>query len=667
MIRRLEKEQTMRLIACINAAGPHPRGRGVSSARKRAGLAPPEQGADPSFGALLALALLLPATALAQPESRGDVEAFFDGVIAAHMRSYPIASATVSLVKEGDLFFEKGYGYADRESRRPVDPEKTLFRPGSISKLFTWTAVMQLVERGQIDLDADVNTYLNDLRIPDTWPEPITMRHLMTHTPGFEDGALGYLLIKDESQLVPLSESLRAHVPWRVRPPGTYSSYSNYGTALAGLIVANVSGMPFEEYVERNIFEPLGMANSTFREPLPARLAGDMATAYQRRNGAFERGHFELISNFGPAGALSSTAADMAKFMIAHLRFGRYGENRILTEETARRMQERIYFLDERLPGMLHGFYEDRVRGQRIIGHGGDTQFFHSTLALFPEHDLGFFVSLVGENGLSLLELTDAFVARYFPEAERLNPAPTPEAAARAARFAGSYRFTRQNWSTIEKLLALFQSLSVAATEKGELVVQGFLPDPMRFVEVEPLLFRQVDGTHEIAFREDGSGAVTHMFFDFLPFMPTYRVAWFETQGFTLTVVAAALLLSLTAISGGIRHRWQNWNEGPSGLWTARVAALMGLLTLAFLGSAFAIVASTGEELFYGIPGSLTAALFLPHLTAVLLLVLAALLWIVFRRRVFPWRRRIHYALFFAASLALHWIYWHWNVLGFRY
>jgi len=616
---------------------------------------------------VLALVVLVSKSVFSQPRSPEDLEAFFDGAIAAQMRSHSIASATISVVKDGELYFAKGYGYADRETRRPVDPERTLFRPGSISKLFTWTAVMQLVEQGKIDLDADVNRYLADFQIPETFPEPITMKHLMTHTPGFEDGALGFLLIKDESQLVSLSASLAAHVPRRVRPPGTYSSYSNYGTALAGLIVANVSGIQFEEYVEKNIFEPLGMTHSTFREPLPAALAADMATSYRRENGAFEPGHFELISNFGPAGALSSTATDMARFMIAHLQLGRFGESRILAEETARRMHQRIYFLDERLPGMAHGFYQEDVRGQKVIGHGGDTEFFHSTLALFPEHGLGLFASIVGENGLPLMELVDAFAQRHFNVPEAANPKPPADFAARGARFAGSYRFTRQNWSTIEKLLALFQTLSVSVTEKNELVVAGFFPEPLRFVEIEPRLFQQVDGTLKVAFEEDDAGAVTHMFFDFLPFMPTYRVPWFETQGFTLTLVVSAILLSLTAVSGGIRHRWENRNEPAPGWWTARVAAAIGLLTLVFFGSAFAIVSAAGEELFYGIPKSLTAALVLPHVTAALLVALAVALAIVWKRGIFPFRRRLHYTLFLFAASGLHWIYWYWNVLGFRY
>jgi hypothetical protein len=358
----------------------------------------------------------------------------------------------------------------------------------------------------------------------------------------------------------------------------------------------------------------------------------------------------------------------MARFMVAHLQLGRYGESRILAEETARRMHQRIYSLDERFPGMAHGFYETDVRGQKVIGHGGDTEVFHSTLALFPEHRLGLFVSIVGRNGLPLMELVDAFVERHFAVLEAARPKPSADFAERGARFAGSYRFTRQNWSTIEKLLALFQTLSVSVTEDDELLLEGLLPEPMRFVESGPRLFRQLDGTVNVAFEEDDDGAITHMFFDVLPFMPTYRVPWFETQGFTLAIGIAAVLLSCSVVSGGVRHRWENRNEPAPALWTSRVSMVMGLLTLAFLGSVFAIVAATkGWEILYGIPASLTAALILPHVTAVLLVVLAVVLAVVWRRKLFPWRRRLHYTLFFLAAAGLHWIYWHWNVLGFRY
>jgi CubicO group peptidase (beta-lactamase class C family) len=156
-----------------------------------------------------------------------------------------------SVVKDGKLFFAKGYGYADLENNIPVDPEKTIFRTGSVGKVFTWTAVMQLVEQGKLDLNADINTYL-DFRIPDTYPQPITLKHLMTHTSGIEDRWIGSLT-PDASELVPEREWLVANFPGRVRPPGEAAGYSNYNAMLAGYIVARVSGEPYEQYIQKHI------------------------------------------------------------------------------------------------------------------------------------------------------------------------------------------------------------------------------------------------------------------------------------------------------------------------------------------------------------------------------------------------------------------------------
>src|SRR5262249_32882019 len=157
-----------------------------------------------------------------------EMESFIDGFMALQLREAPAAGATVAVVKDGQLFFAKGYGYADIDKRVPVDPEKTLFRPGSISKTFTWTAVMQLVEQGKLNLDRDVNTYLREFKLPATFPAPVTLRNLMTHTAGFEDGAVGYLFKSSPSELVPIDQFLRAHVPTRVRPPTTdFSSGAN--------------------------------------------------------------------------------------------------------------------------------------------------------------------------------------------------------------------------------------------------------------------------------------------------------------------------------------------------------------------------------------------------------------------------------------------------------
>ncbi|MGE5776114.1 MAG: serine hydrolase domain-containing protein, partial [Chloroflexota bacterium] len=239
------------------------------------------------FPALLAF-LLLPAIVLSGvtpviaagngPNDPMELEAFMDGVMAAKMSENHIPGAVVVVVKDGEVLLSKGYGYADLETRTPVDPEKTLFRPGSVSKLFVWTSVMQLVEQGKLDLNADVNDYL-DFTIPDTYPEPITLKTLMTHTPGFEDKGEDLFVIKPEN-VISLEAYLKKNIPARVFAPGTIGAYSNYGTALASYIVERVSEMPFYEYVETNIFSPLEMTHATFRQPLPTDLAEDMSSGY---------------------------------------------------------------------------------------------------------------------------------------------------------------------------------------------------------------------------------------------------------------------------------------------------------------------------------------------------------------------------------------------------
>lgn len=595
-----------------------------------------------------------------------DLEAFVDGVMAAHMATRDIPAATVSVVRDGELFFAKGYGWADREKRIPVDPEKTLFRPGSVSKLFTWTAVMQLVERGKLDLDADVNDYLETFQIPDTFPEPVTLAHLLTHRPGFEDGALGYLFIKSADEIVPLAESLAAHVPERVRPPGTYPSYSNYGAALAGLVVANVSGMPFAEYVEKNIFEPLGMDRSTFREPLPERLAPDMAVGYKREGGRYVAGDFELISNFAPAGSMSSTATDMARFMIAHLAHGRYGDARILEEETAGRMHSRIYTLDPRLPGVAHGFYEMSIGDLRIIGHAGDTLFFHSQLALIPEHGVGLFVSYVTNGGEARNQLLEAFVERYFPE-PKPPLAPPGDFQERGERFAGSYRFIRHNYSRLEKALALQSSIDVAVTEEKTLVMTGFSEEPLHWVEVEPLFFRQVDGFGTLAFEEDENGEITHLFLGLIPVIPANRLAWYETQGFNFAILGFGALACLTTLIGAFRNRRKD-RAAPSGArWAQRLAAVVGGLTLVFFVTVGAVLSSMGIEIYYGVPPVLGAALVLPIVTSVLTVGVLICLVLAWKRGFWTVGRRVHYTIFSFLAVGLVWFYAYWNVLGFRY
>src|SRR5579884_410187 len=246
-----------------------------------------------------------------------DLETFLDGIMAAQMQDDHIPGATIPVVQNGHFLLASGYGEADVQQGKPVSPATTLFRIGSVSKLFTWTAVMQLAEEGKVDLHADVNTYLKTFKIPATFSQPITLANLLTHTAGFEDRTTG-IFVPSAQALQPLGSWLATHMPARVYPPGVVTAYSNYGAALAGYIVEQVSGMPFDQYIEQHLFKPLHMNQSTFRQQLPPNLVSNMSQGYTFVNGVYRADPFEDVQVW-PAGAMSTTADDMANFMIAQL------------------------------------------------------------------------------------------------------------------------------------------------------------------------------------------------------------------------------------------------------------------------------------------------------------------------------------------------------------
>ena len=383
------------------------------------------------------------------PSDPNELEAFVDGVLGVMLDQDHSVGAVVSVVKDGRVFFAKGYGHADLETQSPVDPTTTLFRIGSVSKLFVWTSVMQLVEQGRLDLDADVNDYL-DFEIPATYEQPITLNHIMAHAAGFEDRVVE-LFGNEPEDVRPLGTLLAEQIPARVRPPGDISSYSNHATGLAAYVVERVSGTDWIDYSERNIQQPLGMRFTTFRQPLPEHLAAHMSSGYSGQVGSFEQEAFEFVP-LAPVGAAAASATDMARFMIAHLQLGLFEDQRILSERTARLMQSDHYRMDPAVNAMAHGFMVLSQNGQRIIGHGGNTFWFHTMLALFPEHDLGVFVSFNSAGGAAAtMPFIDAFVDRYFPEVDGVPSAPEAFAD-RAARFTGYYRPNRYSHTSITKL-----------------------------------------------------------------------------------------------------------------------------------------------------------------------------------------------------------------------
>ena len=432
-----------------------------------------------------------------------DVNAWLDGFMPYALGEGDIAGAVVTVVRNGEVITERGFGYSDVERRTPVDPQRTLFRPGSVSKLVTWTAVMQQVEQGKIDLDADVNRYL-DFRIPEYEGQPVTMRQLMTHTAGFEE-SLKDLIGHDREAIPPYGEMLKRWIPHRIFAPGTTPAYSNYGTSLAGYIVERVSGEPFNDYVERHIFAPLGMRNSTFREPLPANMQPNMSTGYRRASGETVR--FEIVGP-APAGSLSSTGADMSRFMMAHLNGGELDGQRILSAETARQMHRtRAAYGIGPLDRMLLGFFETNVNGREVIAHLGDTGAFHTSLHLFIDDNTGLYASFNsgGEQGAVngvRIALFHQFADRYFPGRPDTRRVPAEQAREHAQLMAGNWTASRRPESSFLSIAALLGQMSLSVNEDGELVTppgSTLTGRPAKWVEVTPFVWQDLNSHTQLA------------------------------------------------------------------------------------------------------------------------------------------------------------------------
>lgn len=391
--------------------------------------------------AVLLATAVPPATArpapVAAPQQRlAGLADFVDGVMAQQIATREVAGAVVTVVHGGRVLFTRGYGFADVDKGLAVDGATTLFRPGSVSKMFTWTALLQQVELGRVSLDADVNTYL-DFKIPLHDGKPIRVRDLLSHTPGMSD--VSGITAPTVDKLTPYADWIKTHVPERRWPAGTEVSYSNYGAALAGYIVERVSGEPFADYADRHIFTPLGMTSTTFREPLPAALAPRMASGYRYDKGRLTAKPFELFSSIMPAGSATSSGPDMTRFMLALLG----GGGAILKPASVRLLVSDSVANAPDLPGMAHGFFVLRQAGPRIVGHGGNTGDFHSNMILVPEAGIGFFISETGGQGSygGRTELTEALIGRLFPQA------PAPRVAADEAIPAGAYRMNRRDYS----------------------------------------------------------------------------------------------------------------------------------------------------------------------------------------------------------------------------
>jgi CubicO group peptidase (beta-lactamase class C family) len=588
-----------------------------------------------------------PGTRTAHPLEAADLEAWLDGFLPYALQRGDVAGAVVVVVKDGRVLLQKGYGFADAATRTPVDPERTLFRPGSVAKLVTWTALMQLVEQGKLDLDTDINTYL-DFRIPPRDGKPVTLRNVMTHTPGFEE-VVKNLITADTARLLSLEAYLKTWTPPRIYPPGEIPAYSNYGVSLAGYIIQRVSGESFDDYLDRHIFTPLEMTRSTFRQPLPQRFESDMSKGYQLGSGPEEE--YELIAS-APAGAMAASGADMGRFMIAHLRHGAYKDARILEAETARLMHGTALPIIPPLNSMLLGFFQRNLNGHRIIAHDGDTQYFHSALSLFIDDGVGVYLSMnsTGKEGAAgpiRTALIEQFADRYFPAPEDSRRVDPKLAAEHARLMVGLYESSRRVESTFISLIYLPSQVAVTLTEEGALSVpafQGLNGQPKEWVEVAPFVWREVGGKERLAAKVENGRVVMFSADEVSPFTVFLPVPWWESSAWLVPALVAALVaLLLTVLAWPVaalvrRHHGVAFKLPGREARAYRLSRIAALAVLATFAAWAGTVAQLGSDLSL-LSSSLDPWIWILHLAGIVVFPAGAAIGLWYARTTWTGKR----------------------------
>ena len=417
-----------------------------------------------------------------------------------HMADRYIAGAAIAIVHEGEVVYRSGFGRREVYHEVPVESERTIWRIGSITKFLTGIAVMQLVDRGLVDLDADVNRYLTDMQVPATFAEPVKVRHLLTHTAGFDQIGLGRHARRPED-VVPLGAFLRDNLI-RIRPPGELTTYDTYAITLAGHIVEQVTGLSYEEYLRRHLFRPLAMHRSSIAVP-PA-LQNDVAVGYGFA-GTWEAEPWEYM-NTDPASTVNSSVTDMANLMIAMLEGGRFEGRQILSESSVDAMLTQQFTNHPDQPGYGFTLFEDDSYGVSAFSHGGSMTGFGAFLFLVPEHRLGVFIASNQESGSLAHVALARLTAALFPE-QAPRPALRERLPGRSdlSRFAGRYANSMYHHTDPTRGWRI-QPFDLTVDAEGRIVFDGAPAFP-----VAPLTFQRDDGVL-LTFRENGRGEITHFF-----------------------------------------------------------------------------------------------------------------------------------------------------------
>jgi CubicO group peptidase (beta-lactamase class C family) len=558
------------------------------------------------------------------------LQSFADGFLPAEMAKRRIPGAVLTVVAQGRVILARGYGFANLENRTPVDPDRTRFPIASVTKVFTATAALQLVEKGQLDLAADVNAHLHGLKFERYRGSSVTLHHLLTHTAGFEDRLTG-IMCPSENEKPPLATYLTRSMPHRFAKAGEALSYSNHGMSLVALLVEEVSGQPFEDYVKQEILSPLGMRQTDFLST--ANAGPEMATAYQLAGGRHRPQPNDCLRTVG-AGGLVTTGTDMTRFMIAHLEGGAYEGGRIMSAATIQRMHTRQYTLHNSLSGWGYGFWEDRRHGTRGLMHDGGGNGYRALIYLLPSHRLSFFLAYNLADDHPEGELLDVFRRRfldtYMPtESEAAATVPAPNSA---PNLAGYYRYARRARTTMEKFVSIGNIIRIDQQENGLVTLKAPNAHPVALFPIEPGLYRRADARGRVLFAaidEDGpqqlivEGGGLRLY-ERISVLSTPRIQGIWLVAMALVFSWASCVRPALAVYARMRRRKggrriEGWRATAWTPWLTSTASGLNLLFIVSFPVVFVGSSSGGLPAFvYGVPSVALVLLLIPPVTAIL-------------------------------------------------
>ncbi len=631
---------------------------------------------------LLIISIITMFNSLINAQDHSTITNFCDSLFRAGLSEKMIPGGAVSIVRNGKIILSQGYGYADVENQTPVRADKTLFQVGSVGKILTAMAVLKLVEEETLDLEKDIRAYLDGLSFVESFPAPVTLRHLLTHTAGINERVIGYAA-RTSQDVQSLEQYLDRRFPNFFQDPGKSISYSNYGYALAGLIVEKASGVPFTRFIEEHFLYPLQMQESTYSLPGNNENSSGFAKGYGLgREGFLEQPIF--YTHTSPAGGLNSTASDMSNLMKMLLNRGKYRENTILKNESIELLLNRQFSNHSGLSGYTFGFEEQNINGNFAVAKGGSTMGYTSLMLLIPDQQIGVFVT----TNVRSDDFIELFAGKFCKDFIESKPEKSPFAKIERSediyRFEGVYRSNRYNHNkSIENLFSLFRAnLTVKTSSDGFLTFYSS-GKKQEYEQVSKLVFQNRNNFHDLLkFEENENGKIVEMYrntrFAGMSVPVSYeKVSWFSSPTFInefylsfvpMYLVSYIFYPLLWIILLVVFHFRRNVNRNKSFPRIAHIPAfLFGSLSIIYVFGYIARLMHLGSSIAFGVPEELINLNYIPYVLVLLLFPLIYYTFNMWLKKSGILLGRVYYTSYLLSAIIFVNFLYTWNFIGFHY